>query len=306
MAGSRHRCPAHDSMQDFAAFPITLSKHRHAKLALALALALLVGADSIYSARCLPQPTAIFSGITYGCALLERTEEGNGILHWVRVELEAPGIELYVTPLEPSAVERGFQYRLRWIDDVVRNERLAVAVNGALFTSTPGWRPRWPGDLAKGVETVVSDHVTSHFWEHTYLLWFDDNLDPHLRPSKPPEPEELRKAKWGIGGQGVGLRGGEVWSGSSRKPDSRTGIGIDAERKLLFLAVAERASPRLMLERLAKLGARDAMLLDGGSSSAMAIGEGGRLPSGTLLGGWRPVATFFGVRARPPGPPQGD
>ena len=101
-------------------------------------------------------------------------------------------------------------------------------------------------------------------------------LNAHLRPSKPPKPEELRKAKWGIGGQGVGLRDGKVWSGSDRKPDKRTAVGIDAERKLLFLTVAEWASPRLLLEQLSKLGARDAMLLDGGGSSAMAIGEGGQ------------------------------
>ena len=293
-------------MQDFGAAVITPSKHRYAKLALAFALALSASADSAYWERCTPQPRAIFSGITYGCELLERTEQGHGILHWVRVELGAPGIELYVTPLDPSALENGFQYRLRWIDDVLRNERLAVAINGTLFTSKPGWRPRLPGDLAKGVETVVSDHVTSHFWEHTYLLWFDDNLNPHLRPTKPPKPEELREAKWGIGGQGVGLQEGKIWSGIDRKPDSRTAVGIDGERKLLFLAVAEWASPRLMLEQLAKLGARDAMLLDGGGSSAMAIGEGGRdLARKALFGGWRPVATFFGVRARRLNSPQG-
>ena len=286
-------------MQDFGAPVTTPSRYRRAKLVLAFALALFASADCAYWQSCMPQPRAIFSGITYGCELLQPTEQGHGTLHWVRIELGAPGIELYVTPLEPSAVESGFQYRLRWIDDVVRNEGLAVAINGALFTSKPDWRPRLPGDLAKGVETVVADHVTSHFWEHTYLLWFDDNLNAHLGPSKPPKPEELRAAKWGIGGQGVGLQGGKLWSGIGRKPDSRTAIGIDAERKLLFLAVAEWASPRLVLEQLAKLGARDAMLLDGGGSSAIAIGEGGRdLARGALFGGWRPVATFFGVRAR--------
>ena len=278
---------------------VTPLQHRYAKIAFAIALALFASADSVYSRRCAPEPRSVFSGITYGCELLERSEEGHGILHWVRVELSAPGIELYVTPLDPTALAGGFQYRLRWIDDVLRNEGLAVVINGALFTSEPRWRPGLPGDLAKGVETVVSGHVTSHIWEHTYLLWFDDALNAHLQPSKPPRPEDLRKAKWGIGGQGVGLRGGRVWSGSDRKPDSRTAVGIDAERKLLFLTVAEWASPRLLLEQLSKLGARDAMLLDGGGSSAMAIGEGGRnLARGTLLGGWRPVATFFGVKAR--------
>lgn len=285
---------------------ITRSTNRFAKIALVVALALFVGADSFYSGRCTSEPRAIFSGITYGCEFLERTEEGHGILHWVRIDLSAPGIELYVTPLDPSALASGFQYRLRWIDEVLRNEALAVVINGALFTSEPRWRPGLPGDLARGVETVVSDHATSHIWEHTYLLWFDDDLNAHLRPSKPPRPEDLRKAKWGIGGQGVWLQGGRVWSGSDRKPDRRTAVGIDAERKLLFLTVAEWASPRLVLEQLAKLGARDGMLLDGGSSSALAIGKGARhLAKGALLGGWRPVATFFGVRARRIDEPQG-
>jgi hypothetical protein len=273
--------------------------HRCAKLAVVFAIALLVGADSAYREQCTSQPRTIFSGVTYGCETLQRPDEGSGVLHWLRVDLAAPGIELYVTPLDPSAVESGFQYRLRLIDDVLRSEGLAVIVNGSLFTSKVSWRPRWPGDLANGVETVVSDHVTSHVWEHTYLLWFDDQLNAHLRPSKPPRPEELLAAKWAIGGQAVWLQEGRVWSGAERKPDSRTAIGIDPQRKLLFLAVAEWASPRLALEQLARLGARNGMLLDGGASSALAIGKGARgLAGGTLFGGWRPVATFFGIRAR--------
>lgn len=273
---------------------------RYAKLALAFLLALLATSDSVRSERCAPEPRAIFQGVTYGCERLERTEQGQGLLHWVRIDLQAPGIELYVTPLDPSAIEAGAQYRLRWIGDVARSENLSVAINGALFSSKPNWRPQLAGDLAKGVETVVSDHVASHLWEHTYLLWFDDQLNPRLRPTKPPKPEDLRAAKWGIGGQGVGLNEGKIWSGVDRKPDSRTAVGIDAERKLLFLAVAEWSSPRLVLDQLARLGARNGMLLDGGGSSTIAIGEEARhVARGTLFGGWRPVATFFGVRARP-------
>ena len=157
-----------------------------------------------------------------------------------------------------------------------------------------------PGDLANGVETVVANHVVSHVWEHTYLLWFDDALTPHLQRSKPPAAEALAQAKWGIGGQGVGLWDGQVWPGSDRRPDSRTAVAVDQQRKLLFLAVGQNISPHLLLEKLADLGAKDGMLLDGGSSSAMAIGEGAAgVRSGVQLGGWRPVATFFGVRADP-------
>jgi hypothetical protein len=249
---------------------------------------------------CPQSPTEIFAGVRYRCERLQGGQESRGVLHIVTVDLAAPGIELYVTPLDAEAVAQGWQYRLRWIGNVLRQERLAVAINGSLFTSNSRLGLRLPGDLAKGVETVVADHIVSHVWEHTYLLWFDDQLRPHLRPSKPPSPRELMQAKWGIGGQAVWLHDGKVWPGSSRSADSRTAVAIDGDRKLLFLAVAEYVSPRMLLEKLAELGAKDGTLLDGGSSTAMAIGSGAiGVSRGVLYGGWRPVASFFGVRAQP-------
>jgi Phosphodiester glycosidase len=265
-----------------------------------MALGALMGAGSVYDDRCeLSVPTEIFEGITYGCKRLDTTEEGSGLVHWVSINLATRGIELYVPPLDPVAVAQGWQYRLRRVGDVVDKENLAVAVNGALFGSDSGWWPRMAGDLANSVETVVADHVVSHLWEHAYLLGFDDQLTPFLSGSKPPTAAELARAKWGIGGQAVALRGGKVWLGSSRTPDSRTAVAIDRERKLLFLALGQYVSPRRLLQDLADLGAKEGMLLDGGDSSSMAIGEGAAgLAAGVLYGGWRPVATHFGVRAQ--------
>jgi hypothetical protein len=245
------------------------------------------------------QGTEIFQGMIYGCEQLTPSAEGSGAIHWVRVDLSAPGIELFVTPQDPEALEQGWQYRLRWVSSVVRREKLAVAINGSLFTSAPTWRPRLPGDLARGIETVVSYHVVSHVWEHTYLLWFDDRLTPTLETTKPPSQKVLAAAKWGIGGQGVWLRNGVVREDSDRNPNTRTAVGVDSARKLLFLAVAEMISPHLMLQKLAALGAKEGMLLDGGGSTTMSLGAGARQISvGALYGGWRPVATHFGVRAR--------
>jgi exopolysaccharide biosynthesis protein len=131
-------------------------------------------------------------------------------------------------------------------------------------------------------------------------LWFDADLTPHLQGSKPLEPSELAQAKWGIGGNGVWLHAGKVSAASDRKPDSRTAVAIDEERKILFLAVGETISPRLILQKLADLGAKEGMLLDGGGSSSMAIGEAARgVSPGVLYGGWRAVATHIGVRAKP-------
>lgn len=243
-------------------------------------------------------PTEIFQGITYGCDRMSADDEGSGLVHWVRVDLAAPGIEIYVTPLDPEAVAAGWQFRLRQTGAAVEAEHLAVAMNGALFTSDSGWFRR-SGDLARAVETTVADHHVSHVWEHAYLLWFDDALTPALEISKPTAEEVLRRARWGIGGQAVWLRAGKVWHGATRDPDARTAVGIDGPGKLLFMAVFENASPHRALAKLAELGAKDGMLLDGGSSTSMALGANAHgVCPGVLTGGWRPVATHFGVRAR--------
>jgi hypothetical protein len=62
----------------------------------------LMGAGSVIRDRREPlAPTEIFEGITYGCKRLDTTEEGNGLVYWARVDLAAPGVELYVTPSIP-------------------------------------------------------------------------------------------------------------------------------------------------------------------------------------------------------------
>jgi Phosphodiester glycosidase len=246
-----------------------------------------------------PAAAEIFEGITYGCKQLEPNEEARGVVHWVRINLTAPGIALYVTSEDPTAVSQGWQYRLRRVGDVVAREHLAVAINGTLFYTKSNHLLPMSGDLANAVEPVVADHTISHVWLDTYLLWFDEQLTPQLRPSKPLTEVELSMAKWGIGGQDLWLQDGKVWSGDRRCyiPDARTAVAVDLPRKLLFLAVGTHLSPNIMFRTLADLGARDGMLLDGGSSSSMAIGTGARVVSPGTVYGWRPVATQFGVRA---------
>jgi hypothetical protein len=238
-------------------------------------------------------------GITYGCKQLEPSEEASGVVHWVRINLMAPGIAPYVTSKDSAAVSQGWQYRLRRVGDVAASEHLAVAINGTLFSSKFSWWRRMPGDLANAVNPVVADHIISHVWLDTYLLWFDDQLMLHLRPDKTTEAE-LTSAQWGIGGEDFWLRDGKVWPGDYRShiPDGRTAVAVDLPRRLLFLAVGTHISPNLMFQTLADFGARDGMLLDGGDSSSMAIGAGASVVSpGVVYGGARPVATQFGVRA---------
>jgi hypothetical protein len=247
-----------------------------------------------------PAAAEIFEGITYGCKQLKPSQEARGVVHWVRINLTASGILPYVTSKDPTAVSEGWQYRLRRVGDVVATEHLAVAINGTLFSSKSSWWRRKSGDLANTAEPVVADHIESQGWLDAYLLWFDDQMTPHLGPNKTTEAE-LAMAEWGIGGEDSWLRDGRVWScqGRCRIPDARTAVAVDLPRKLLFLAVGTHISPTLMYQTLADLGAKDGMLLDGGDSSSMAIGAGAKLVSPGPVYGWRPVANQFGVRAEP-------
>ena len=70
-------------------------------------LAASVGGDTADWDCCGGEPREIFLGIVYGCRQLETTDEGSGLVYWVRVDLKAPGIKLYVTPLDQAAVAGG-------------------------------------------------------------------------------------------------------------------------------------------------------------------------------------------------------
>jgi hypothetical protein len=269
---------------------------------LLVGLALLFAALGIYwwNLRAPVLPTEIYQGVTYGCERLEVDEQGSGLMHWVRVDLTAPGIELYVTPLDPQAVERGWQYRLKRTPTVVNQEQLAVAINATLFGSDSGWLPI-SGDFARSSDATIANYVVSHVPEYAYLLCFDDHLAPCLETSRPPNDSVLRRSRWGLGGRGaVLLRDGKIFQDTPRKPtDARTAVGVDRQKRLLFLAVFENASPWRALDKLAKLGAVDGMLLDGGNSTSMAIDDKAHgVRPGVLIGRWRPVATHFGIRAR--------
>jgi hypothetical protein len=269
---------------------------------------LLAGAALLFAALCVywwnlrgpVPPTEIYQGVSYGCERLETDEQGSGLMHWVRVDLTAPGIELYVTPLDPQAVERGWQYRLKRTEAVVEREQLSVAINAMYFSSDSGWFLR-TGDLARSSDATIADHIVSNIPEHTYLLCFDDHLVPFLETSRPPGESALRRSRWGLGGRGaVLLKDGQVFAGTPRQPtDAHTAVGVDRQKRLLFLAVFENASERRALEELARLGAVDGMLLDGGHSTSMVIGGKAQgVRAGVLIGHWRPVATHFGIRAR--------
>ena len=266
------------------------------RIAIRLALALVVGALAWWlTLRGPVEATEIYRGVVYSCQTMPESDESGGLVHLVRVDLAAPGVELYFTPSEAPGVA---VYHLEWTSSVARRRNLAVAVNGALFNDACKWS--LPGQQCGGQETVISNHQVSHVDPNSYLLWFEDDGTPHIEGSKPPPAAALAAAKWGIGGQEVILHGGRVREGTGREPDRRTLLGIAPPLKALWIAVYEHASFYAAAKYLAAQGAAEAISLDGGTSTTMVLGKDAKgVRPGTLLGGWRPVATHVGVRAQP-------
>jgi hypothetical protein len=242
-------------------------------------------------------PTEIFQGVTYSCEELAADAEGSGQAYFVQIDLSRPGMELFVTPLDAQAVAAGWEYRLRWTPTVCAEENLSLAINATLFIAEDGkWR--LPGVLARSCDTVVAEHHVNHVDPNSYLLWFDDELAPHLDKAKPASKASLREARYAISGQMVVLANGKPNRWASRKPEAQMLAGIDPNRRLLFLAAFDHVSVSRAARLLAAHGAVDAISLDGGGSASMVLGKGAKGPGPkTLLWPRRAVATHFGVRA---------
>lgn len=244
-------------------------------------------------------PVEIYAGLTYSREKMPEAAESGGYLHLIRADLNVPGVEFFATPLDADAVARGWQYRLEYVSSAVRRYDLAAAVNGTMFHAETAWLHR-AGDLARSIETVVSDHVVSHVDPNSYLLWWDDALNAGYETSRPTRPEVLVKAKWGLGSQLSLLVDGQVAPWDDPSAARRTIVGVDPTRRLVWLAVLDKATYRFANQVLAQRGAKFAVIMDGGSSSSMVVGRAApNLTDGVVVGNWRPVAVVFGIRVRP-------
>jgi Phosphodiester glycosidase len=268
-------------------------------LGLVLAPVVAVGGYILWTYHGPAPEREIYQGIFYCCEALPDLPQCGGLVHWVRADLNVPGVSIFVTPLNADAVSHGWQYRLQWTMSAVSQQHLAAAVNGTMFATDARWF-RWPGDLARSGETVVADHVVSHIDPNCFLMWWDDALVAHLGGQRPPSAVELAGAKWGIGSQMPALWDGKVNSWAGVDVDHRTLIGADPARRLIWIACFDRASGMFAGGYLRDLGATIAVTVDGGTSTAMAIGsEAVGVRGGRVVGDFRPVATQFGFRALP-------
>ena len=243
----------------------------------------------------------IYRGVYYQCLRLPESAESGGLAHVVRVDLTVPGIKIWLTPMDFGDNPAGWEYSTKRVGRVVRDEHMAVAVNGTFFAERTSVPPL-AGDPARSIQTIIVEHRMNHLYEPRgmCLLWFDDDLTPHIENHHPLRPGVIPRARWAIGGYTVVLWDGKPVPDNNVATDARTMAAIDADRRMLWLAVFEKASYHAGASVLASLGAREAINLDGGTSTAMALGDDAAgVRPGLVMAGWRPVADQFGIQAEP-------
>lgn len=243
--------------------------------------------------------TPIYQGVSYGCIEMPESEEASGRVHLVVVDMATPGVEFFFTPVSGTAAMEGYDYKLRMASGVAREDQLAVLINGTHFAAN-SWFIPLPGDMADIRETVVTHNQISRGEVMNYLFWIDATNTPRIDNKSPPPKSSLDQAVWGIGSRDLMISDGKLPPLSASSPTTRTLLGVNTQTKRLYLAVFENTSYRAASTFLLNQGARDAVALSGGYSSVMVLGDDTRnTRPGAVLGGWRPLATFVGIKAAP-------
>lgn len=233
---------------------------------------------------------AVAPGVTLTVGRLSPDAAGYGRYYLATIDLDPSKLDLFVTPPDPRFDNTPFTHRLAHTADEAAFRGLTVAVNASLFLS-PSYPIRRAGAPAIANETTVSDWKVVRYWEHTYMLGFTPELNPAPQRNKPPPVDKLPGWKWAIGTQAWIAYEGR-FNPYDTEPSRRTVFAVSADGRRLTLAVFERASSRRIYDELTARGNPWIGGLDGGESSAMALG--GR----ALTGDWRPVANHVGARPR--------
>ncbi len=271
--------------------------------------AAVVGACGLWLHRAFRPPlterTEIFRGVYLTVEELPRSAHGRGRLMIVEVHWDAPGVRLAGRPYsfahDPSD-RTAPHYRLEFADRGLARHGAAVLMNTTRYEPHAPWQSL-PGRPVRSLETLVVDGRVSHIHEHSYLLFWDAHGAARLLEKKPPDPESLKAAVLGIGMQGVAVSGGRARHHAFEARDvvdARTFIGVDPERRILWLMAAEHASARLIAERAVEEGVLFGGMLDSGDGTQLVLGRAARgVRAHAGIRHWRPLGGYLMVFADP-------
>lgn len=275
---------------------------------------LVAGALGLAGCATFPEPTAPFDGIT-----LSRLEPVAPAvpqaIHVLRIDLTRPGVELEVTAGDASA-GRGF--RAQTPSEFLLRNRMSAAVNGGFFDPFRSGSPGGDDYYPRSGDPVDVLGLSMHGGVVHSAANSDPKIDGTVCIRKPAAVSIVRGQACPAGtdeAMAAGpllLAGGEPQahklSKTARHP--RTAFGISADRATAWMVVVDGrqlssmgATLPEMTEIFRRLGAAEALNLDGGGSSTMVIADdgGARAVNSPIHAGIpgreRPSANHLGVRA---------
>jgi len=224
-------------------------------------------------------------------------------LHALRIDLDAPGVEVVVTP---GSGKLG-RTRGRTLSSFAAAFDCAVAVNGGPFS--PSFAVAGESMTLAGLAVSKGRLVSAPDPRYAALVF---PVSGGARVVEQSATLDLGQLYDAVGGFFVVLESGRV-VGRGGKREPRTAAGVSGNGRILYLLVADgrrRESVGLSEAEtgawLASLGAVDGLCLDGGGSSAMCLRRAGaatrvvNVPMHGGLPGWqRVLGDCLGFRAQP-------
>lgn len=248
--------------------------------------------------------TEISPGIFLEVFHLDNPLHGSGAVMVTEAHWDTPGVEIVVRPFDPALLASERHFRLALPSWLVLKNRYQVLMNTTRFG--PGERHyNYPGAPVATVESAVADGKWSHIHEHSYMLWWDKHGNATFDTRKPPSDEARRDAKFGMGVQAVQVGSGQVAYGAlgghmDGGPFSQSFIGVDPDRRILWLVAFEHATEKYAAELLAAQGAKFAGRLDSGNGTNMVAGPAARKVFPFIgIRNWRFVGNYIAIRSRP-------
>lgn len=253
-----------------------------------------------------------FEGVTYSREV--RQHPRPIVMHIVRVDLDAPGVGVLVTP---PAREGGLPLDAQTTSGFLQEHKVQVAINGGFFQP---WHAKGPFDyyphigdpvtvfglsISNGKEyTKANDRTNSFFYTKSRKALFG---------------QKCADAEQAITGQEVFVQNGRytmnpVAAASYKTHEPRTSVALSKNERTLILFVVDGRQPGysegVTLEEFAELigeqGGWTALHLDGGGSSTLAReGDNGApvvvnwpIHGRHWPGRERPVANHLGIFAK--------
>jgi exopolysaccharide biosynthesis protein len=225
--------------------------------------------------------------------------------HALRIDLSRPDLEIVVPRAEyAGAGEVHAQWPMSWL----RRHQLRAVINATPFSPAP----LLPGGPTRLLGLAISD---GERWSEPpgNLDNFVVTADGDVRLVEARLP--VGDARQGAGGF-LMIRRNDVSLGEKSVLDATTVVGVSADRRWLIWLVVDGGQPGYSegvtqheaAEMIGQLGASDALRMDGGASSALAVADGSWIRGGRVLnrcrnpvydGAPRPVGNVIGVRRVP-------